>query len=101
VKELIKYKGLQVAPAELEAVLLTHDAVADAAVYGVADVEAGEIPKAAVVLRAGKAATADELMEYVGGRVAPQKRVRALKVVAQIPKSASGKILRRVLVAEG
>jgi acyl-CoA synthetase (AMP-forming)/AMP-acid ligase II len=101
VKELIKYKGMQVAPAELEAVLLSHEAVADAAVYGVGDAEAGEIPKAAVVLKAGKAATADELIQFVGGRVAPHKRVRALKVVAQIPKSASGKILRRVLVAEG
>jgi acyl-CoA synthetase (AMP-forming)/AMP-acid ligase II len=96
-KELIKYKGLQVAPAELEAVLLSHEAVADAAVFRQADAEAGEIPKAAVVLKPGKSVTAEALMHYVQERVAPQKRVRALEFVAQIPKSASGKILRRLL----
>jgi acyl-CoA synthetase (AMP-forming)/AMP-acid ligase II len=97
VKELIKYKGLQVAPAELEAVLLTHEAVADAAVFPRADAEAGEVPKAAVVLKPGKTITAEALMHYVQERVAPHKRVRALNFVAQIPKSASGKILRRLL----
>jgi acyl-CoA synthetase (AMP-forming)/AMP-acid ligase II len=97
VKELIKYKGLQVAPAELEAVLLTHEAVADAAVFPQPDAEAGEIPKAAVVLKPGKTIAAEALMQYVQERVAPQKRVRALEFVAQIPKSASGKILRRLL----
>ena len=97
VKELIKYKGLQVAPAELEAVLLTHEAVADAAVFPQADAEAGEIPKAAVVLKPGKTITAEALMRYVQERVAPHKRVRALELVAQIPKSASGKILRKDL----
>ena len=97
VKELIKYKGLQVAPAELEAVLLTHEAVADAAVFPQADAEAGEIPKAAVVLKPGKTITAEALMLYVQERVAPQKRVRVLEFVTQIPKSASGKILRRLL----
>jgi acyl-CoA synthetase (AMP-forming)/AMP-acid ligase II len=100
VKELIKYKALQVAPAELEAVLLQHEAVADCAVYPVPDEEAGEIPKAAVVLKAGHTATAEELMQFVQSRVAPQKRVRALRFVDQIPKSASGKILRRILIAQ-
>jgi acyl-CoA synthetase (AMP-forming)/AMP-acid ligase II len=95
-KELIKYKGLQVAPAELEAVLLAHPAVADAAVIPVPDEEAGEVPKAYVVLK-GRAAP-EEILAFVAGRVAPFKKVRRLEVVEQIPKSASGKILRRVLV---
>ncbi len=96
VKELIKYKGFQVAPAELEAVLLTHPAVADAAVIPCRDVETGEVPKAFVV-RKGEA-TADELMEFVAERVAPHKKIRAVEFIEQIPKSLSGKILRRVLV---
>jgi acyl-CoA synthetase (AMP-forming)/AMP-acid ligase II len=95
-KELIKYKGLQVAPAELEAVLLTHPAVADAAVIPSPDEEAGEVPKAFVVLRSE--ATPDELMAFVADKVAPHKKIRLLEVIEQIPKSASGKILRRVLV---
>jgi acyl-coenzyme A synthetase/AMP-(fatty) acid ligase len=96
VKELIKYKGFQVAPAELEALLLSHPAVADAAVIPSPDEEAGEVPKAFVVLRSE--ATADELMAFVAARVAPYKKVRRLEFIDQIPKSASGKILRRVLV---
>jgi len=96
VKELIKYKGFQVPPAELEAIILTHPAVADAAVIPCRDDEAGEIPKAFVVLK-GKA-TADELMDFVAQRVAPHKKIRALEFIDQIPKSLSGKILRRVLV---
>jgi acyl-CoA synthetase (AMP-forming)/AMP-acid ligase II len=95
-KELIKYKGFQVPPAELEAVLLTHPCVADAAVIPVPDDEAGEVPKAIVVLRT--ASEADEIIEFVAERVAPHKRIRHLEFVDQIPKSASGKILRRVLV---
>jgi acyl-CoA synthetase (AMP-forming)/AMP-acid ligase II len=96
VKELIKYKGYQVAPAELEALLVTHPAIADAAVVGSPDEEAGEVPKAFVVLRAP--ASADELMRFVADRVAPYRKVRRLEVVAEIPKSPSGKILRRVLL---
>jgi len=95
-KELIKYKGFQVAPAELEAVLLSHPAIADAAVIPCADEEAGEVPKAFVVLKGD--ASAEELMEFVAGRLAPHKRIRFVEFIAQIPKSASGKILRRVLV---
>jgi acyl-CoA synthetase (AMP-forming)/AMP-acid ligase II len=97
VKELIKYKGLSVAPAELEGVLLTHPAVADAAVVRHADQAAGEVPKAYVVLRA--AASAQELMGWVAERVAPYKRVRVVEFTDSIPKSPSGKILRRLLVA--
>ncbi len=96
VKELIKYKGMQVAPAELEAVLLTHPAVADAAVIPIPDEEAGEIPKGFVVLKGE--ATPAELMEYVASKVAPHKKIRQLEVINQIPKSTSGKILRRLLV---
>src|SRR5438552_4064449 len=96
VKELIKYKGFQVAPAELEAFLLTHPAVADAAVIPCADDEAGEVPKAFVVLKGETTAAA--IMDFVGARVAPHKKIRAVEFIAQIPKSPSGKILRRVLV---
>lgn len=96
VKELIKYKGFQVAPAELEAILLTHPAVADAAVIPCHDDEAGEVPKAFVVLK-GEAG-ADAIMDFVAERVAPHKKIRQLEFIEQIPKSLSGKILRRVLI---
>ncbi|MEE8396817.1 MAG: 4-coumarate--CoA ligase family protein [bacterium] len=95
-KEMIKYKGYQVAPAELEALLLTHPAVGDAAVIAKADDEAGEIPKAFVVKKSE--VNAEEIMAFIADKVAPQKRIRALEFVEEIPKSASGKILRRVLV---
>ncbi|HYX41840.1 MAG TPA: hypothetical protein VE821_09095 [Pyrinomonadaceae bacterium] len=103
-KELIKYKGFQVAPAELEAVLLTHPSVADAAIVSSPDDEAGEVPKAFVVLKTGDAPTdatamAEELLAYVAARVAPHKKIRRIEFIEQIPKSASGKILRRLLVA--
>jgi acyl-CoA synthetase (AMP-forming)/AMP-acid ligase II len=96
-KELIKFKGYQVAPAELEAVLVGHPAVTDAAVIPMHDDEAGEVPKAFVVLAAPVGA--DELIAYVGARVAPYKRIRQVEVIDAIPKSSSGKILRRELVA--
>jgi acyl-CoA synthetase (AMP-forming)/AMP-acid ligase II len=96
VKELIKYKGLQVAPAELEAVLLAHPEVADAAVVRSPDEEAGEVPKAFVVARSPLAAA--EVMAFVAERVAPHKRVRKVEFVDEIPKAPSGKILRRVLL---
>ncbi len=96
VKELIKYKAYQVAPAELEALLLTHEAVADAAVIPSPDLEAGEVPKA-FVLRKGEL-DERELMDWVAERVAPHKKIRRLEFVEEIPKSASGKILRRLLV---
>jgi acyl-CoA synthetase (AMP-forming)/AMP-acid ligase II len=99
-KELIKYKGMQVAPAELEALVLTHPAVADAAIIPSPDEEAGEVPKAFIVLKQGQQVSAEELMEFVAGKVAPHKRIRRLEFIAQIPKSASGKILRRVLVEQ-
>jgi acyl-CoA synthetase (AMP-forming)/AMP-acid ligase II len=95
-KELIKYKGFQVPPAELEALLLTHPCVADAAVVPYPDDEAGEVPKAFIVLKSE--ATADELMKFVADQVAPHKKIRLLEFTEKIPKSPSGKILRRVLV---
>ena len=94
-KELIKYKGLQIAPAELEAVLLSHPAVADAGVVPQKDEDCGEIPHAFVVLRS--AATPEELIAFVAANVTPYKKVRRVTVVDAIPKSPSGKILRRVL----
>jgi acyl-CoA synthetase (AMP-forming)/AMP-acid ligase II len=96
-KELIKYKGYQVAPAELEALLITHPEVSDVAVIGVPDEECGELPKAYVV-PAGDEFAADALMDWVGEQVSPQKRVRLVETVEEIPKSPSGKIQRRVLV---
>jgi acyl-CoA synthetase (AMP-forming)/AMP-acid ligase II len=94
-KELIKYRGYQVAPAELEAVLLSHPAIDDAAVIPSPDAEAGEVPKAFVVLR--NDADPDEILAFVAERVAPYKKIRLVEFIDQIPKSPSGKILRRVL----
>jgi len=96
-KELIKYKGFQVPPAELEAVLLRHPDVADAAVIGLPDDEAGEIPAGYVVLRPGAAASPEEIMRFVAGEVAHYKQIRRLEVIDAIPKSAAGKTLRRLL----
>jgi acyl-CoA synthetase (AMP-forming)/AMP-acid ligase II len=96
-KELIKYKAWQVAPAELEAVLLTHPAVADAAVVGEPDEEAGEIPAGFVVLKADADATDVEILAYVAGQVAGYKQLRKLTFIEAVPKSPSGKILRRLL----
>ena len=97
-KELIKYKAFQVAPAELEAAVQSHPAVADAAVIPSPDEEAGEVPKAFVVLREGATATAEEIMAHVAAQVSPQKKVRRVEFIDAIPKVPSGKILRRQLV---
>jgi acyl-CoA synthetase (AMP-forming)/AMP-acid ligase II len=99
-KEMIKYKGYQIAPAELEALIIEHPDVADAAVIpkdtGTAD---GEVPKAFVVVREGAALTIEIIIEHVAGQVAPYKKVREVEFVEKIPKTASGKILRRELKA--
>jgi acyl-CoA synthetase (AMP-forming)/AMP-acid ligase II len=97
-KELIKYKGHQVPPAELEAVLVSHPKVKDAGVIGVPMEDGGESPKAFVVADDG--VDPEELMAYVAERVAPYKRIREVEFVDEIPKSASGKILRRLLREE-
>ncbi|MDQ4503486.1 AMP-binding protein [Sinomonas sp. ASV322] len=100
-KELIKYKGYQIAPAELEAVLLAHPQIADAAVIGVRADDGEEVPKAFVVPQAGVELGDGDVMEFVAGHVASFKRVRLVEFVDAIPKSASGKILRRELRARG
>jgi acyl-CoA synthetase (AMP-forming)/AMP-acid ligase II len=98
VKELIKYKGFQVAPAELEALLLTHPGIADAAVVGAHDDDGNEVPHAHVVRRApAEGPTEGEVMMYVAERVAPYKRVRRVTFIDAVPRAASGKILRREL----
>ncbi|MFF6997521.1 4-coumarate--CoA ligase family protein [Streptomyces sp. NPDC008313] len=98
VKELIKYKGFQVAPAELEALLLTHPGIADAAVIGVYDDDHNEIPHAHVVRQpSAPDLTENEVMMYVAERVAPYKRVRRVTFTDGVPRAASGKILRREL----
>ncbi|MEJ2856520.1 MULTISPECIES: 4-coumarate--CoA ligase family protein [unclassified Saccharothrix] len=99
VKELIKYKGYQVPPAELEALLLTHPEIADAAVVGVRDEEGEEVPKAFVVLQPGSSLDAAGVMDFVAAHVAPHKKVRVVEFIEAIPKSASGKILRKDLRA--
>lgn len=96
-KELIKVKGFQVAPAELEALLLTHPAIADAAVIGVPNEESGEVPRAFVVPRPGQTLTAEDITEFMTDKVATYKIVHDVVVTDAIPKSASGKILRRLL----
>jgi 4-coumarate--CoA ligase len=97
VKELIKYKGFQVPPAELEALLLTHPKIADTAVIGILDEEAGELPKAFVVVAPGQDLGEDEVKAFVADKVATYKQIRMVEFVDAIPKSASGKILRREL----
>jgi thioester reductase-like protein len=98
IKELIKCNGYSIAPAELEAVLLSHPAVADACVVKSPHPTSGEVPKAFVVLKSS--ATPEEIMEFVAGQVAPHKMIRRLEFIDKIPKSAAGKILRRVLVQQ-
>ena len=95
IKELIKVKAFQVAPAELEAVLRAHPAVADAAVIGIPDERSGEVPKAFVVARTP--VSADELRAHVAAKVAPYKQVREVEFIDAVPVSLSGKILRRLL----
>ena len=101
VKELIKFKGFQVPPAELEALLVTHPDVLDVAVIGIPDEEAGELPKAFIVRRPDSSVSATELQDFVAGHVATYKQIRLVEFVDEIPKSASGKILRRVLRDRG
>jgi len=97
-KELIKFKGLQVAPAELEAFLLSHSAIQDAAVVGKKDDYAGELPTAFVVIKDKHKLTEDEIHDFINQKVASHKRLRGgIHFVSSIPKTASGKILRRVL----
>ncbi|XP_010278498.1 PREDICTED: 4-coumarate--CoA ligase-like 1 [Nelumbo nucifera] len=97
IKELIKYKGFQVPPAELEAILLSHPSVEDAAVFPLPDEDAGEIPAACVVMNPNAKESEEEIMNYVASNVASYKKVRLVHFVDSIPKSPSGKIMRRFL----
>ncbi|MFI5756190.1 4-coumarate--CoA ligase family protein [Streptomyces sp. NPDC051569] len=98
VKELIKYRGFQIAPAELEALLLSHESVADAAVIGVQDADGDEVPKAYIVRRPGaRTLTEGDVMAFVAEHVAPYKKIRRVEFVGGVPRAASGKILRRQL----
>jgi acyl-coenzyme A synthetase/AMP-(fatty) acid ligase len=94
---MIKVSGFQVAPAELEQLLLAYPGVADCAVYGIPDDRTGEAPKVAVVRATGSDLTADDVMGYVAERLARYKHLRAVVFVDQIPRNAGGKVLRRVL----
>ena len=97
-KETIKYKGFTIGPAELEAVLMEHPAVADCAVIGKPDPVAGEIPKAFVTLKKDAKVNEEELIKFVGRKVAGYKKIREVEFVDSIPRSASGKILRRIFI---
>jgi len=100
-KELIKYKGFQVAPAELEALLLSHPEVNDVAVVGKPDAEAGELPTAFVVLKKDSKVTENEIIEWAEKKTSPYKKLRGGVVfVDVIPKSTSGKILRKEVKAK-
>ncbi|KAH8264099.1 hypothetical protein KR038_002939 [Drosophila bunnanda] len=98
IKELIKYKGFQVPPAEIEALLLTHEKIKDAAVIGKSDEEAGELPLAFVVKQANVQLTENDVIQFVNEHASPAKRLRGGVIfVDDIPKNPSGKILRRIL----
>jgi len=97
-KEVIKYMGFTIGPAELEAVLLEHPAVGDCAVVGKPDPIAGEIPKAYVTLRGGAKATEEELIKFVADRVAGYKKIGEVEFVDMIPRSLAGKVLRREFI---
>ncbi|XP_058098489.1 probable CoA ligase CCL5 [Magnolia sinica] len=97
-KELIKYKGYQVAPAELEALLLSHQEIADAAVIPYPDKEVGQYPMAYVVRKAGSNLSESTVMEHIAKQVAPYKRIRRVAFVSSIPKNPSGKIVRKDLI---
>ena len=96
-KEIIKYKGYTIAPAEVEATLYEHPAVRECAVVGVPDDLAGELPKAFIVPKDGKSCSEEELIEFCKERLSPYKRIRMVEFIDEIPKTQVGKILRRVL----
>jgi len=96
-KEMIKYKGFGIAPAEIEALLLEHPAILDSAVIGISDDEAGELIKGLVVLRKDHTATEEDILTFANGKLAGYKKVHFIEFIDAIPKTASGKILRREL----
>ncbi|CAN8312715.1 unnamed protein product [Cochlearia groenlandica] len=97
-KELIKCNGYQVAPAELEALLLSHQEISDAAVIPIPDMKAGQYPMAYVVRKAGSNLSESEIMAFIAKQVSPYKRIHKVSFLASIPKNPSGKILRRELI---
>ncbi|XP_059062849.1 uncharacterized protein LOC131855586 [Achroia grisella] len=99
-KELIKVKGYQVPPAELETIIRTHPKVADCAVLGVPDPNTGEAPKAFLVPHAGQELKPEELIEYVNNKVTSYKKIKHAQIIDEIPKNPGGKILKRVLKAK-
>ncbi|KAF5784718.1 putative AMP-dependent synthetase/ligase, AMP-binding enzyme domain-containing protein [Helianthus annuus] len=97
-KELIKYKGYQVPPTELEALLLTHPEIDDCAVIPFPDKDVGQFPMAYVVRKNGSGLTEKGVMDFVSKQVAPYKRIRRVAFIGSVPKNPSGKILRKDLI---